>query len=82
VRGSRTALFWSALLVILGLVLNRFNASLVALAPRAGTVYFPHPMEFAISIAVVAAGILAYIIANRYLPIVAREVSEGPRPAA
>jgi Ni/Fe-hydrogenase subunit HybB-like protein len=69
VRGSRTALFWSALLVVLGLVLNRLNVSLIALAPRPGTLYFPHPMEFAISIAVVSAGILAYILANRYLPI-------------
>ncbi|MEW5957043.1 MAG: NrfD/PsrC family molybdoenzyme membrane anchor subunit [Chloroflexota bacterium] len=69
VRQSRTALFWSALLVVLGLVLNRFNVSLVALAPRPGVVYFPHPLEFAISISVVAAGILAYILANRYLPI-------------
>jgi Ni/Fe-hydrogenase subunit HybB-like protein len=68
-RQSRTALFWSAALVILGLILNRFNASLIALAPRPGVVYFPHPMEFAISISIVAAGILAYILANRYLPI-------------
>lgn len=69
VRQSGTALFWSALLVVLGLVLNRFNVSLIALAPRPGTFYFPHWMEFAISISVVAAGILAYILANRYLPI-------------
>jgi Ni/Fe-hydrogenase subunit HybB-like protein len=73
VHRSRTALFWSALLVVLGLVLNRFNVSLIALAPRPGTAYFPHPMEFAISIAVVSAGILAYIMANRYLPIVHHE---------
>jgi Ni/Fe-hydrogenase subunit HybB-like protein len=69
VRQNPTALFWSALLVVLGLVLNRFNVSLLALAPRSGTVYFPHLMEFAISISIVAAGILAYILANRYLPI-------------
>jgi Ni/Fe-hydrogenase subunit HybB-like protein len=70
VRQSRTALLWSALLIVLGLVLNRFNVSLIALAPRPGTLYVPHPMEFAISIAVFSAGILAYIMANRYLPIV------------
>lgn len=73
VRQSRTALFWSALLVVLGLVLNRINVSLIALAPRSGTLYFPHPMEFAVSIAVVSAGILAYTLANRYLPIVHHE---------
>ncbi len=69
VRRSRPALFWSALLVVFGLVLNRFNVSLMALAPRPGTVYFPHAIEFAVSIAVVSAGVLAYILANRYLPI-------------
>jgi Ni/Fe-hydrogenase subunit HybB-like protein len=82
VRRSRTALFWSALLVVLGLVLNRFNASLVALAPRPGTVYFPAPMEFAISIAVVSAGILAYIVANRYLPIAGHEPPGEHMPVA
>jgi Ni/Fe-hydrogenase subunit HybB-like protein len=70
---SRTALFWSALLVVLGLVLNRFNVSLIALMPRPDTVYFPHPLEFAISISVVAAGILAYLMANRYLPVIHHE---------
>ncbi|RME40852.1 MAG: hypothetical protein D6796_16640, partial [Caldilineae bacterium] len=75
VRRHPTARFWSAVLVVLGLILNRFNASLIALSPRPGTVYFPHPMEFAISIAIVSAGILAYLMANRYLPIV------PPQPA-
>ncbi len=73
VRRSRTALFWSAMLVVLGVVLNRFNVSLIALAPRPGTTYFPHPMEFVISIAIVSAGVLGYIMANRYLPIIQYE---------
>jgi Ni/Fe-hydrogenase subunit HybB-like protein len=30
-------------------------------------------LEFAISISVVAAGILAYLMANRYLPIIHHE---------
>ena len=77
VRRSQSALTWSAFLVVLGLVLNRFNVSLIALAPRPGTAYFPHPMEFAISIAIVSAGVLAYILANRYLPIVQHEYPVG-----
>lgn len=72
-RRSRTALFWSALLVVLGLMLNRFNVSLIALMPRTGTIYFPHWMEFAISISILAAGVLAYILATRYLPITSLE---------
>jgi Ni/Fe-hydrogenase subunit HybB-like protein len=73
VRRSRTWLFWSAALVVGGLILNRLNASLITLTPRPGTIYFPHPMEFAISISIVSAGILAYIVANRYLPITHHE---------
>lgn len=70
VRRSRNALIWSALLVVAGLILHRFNISLIALMPRTGTVYFPHPLEFVISLSIVAAGILAYLMAGRYLPIV------------
>jgi len=73
VRQSRRALFWSALMVVLGLILNRFNVSLFALTPRAGTSYFPHPLEFAISISIVAAGVLAYLMACHYLPVISHE---------
>jgi len=70
VQRSPRALSWSALTVIAGLVLHRFNVSLAALAPRPGTFYFPHVLEFVISIAIIAAGILAYMLANRYLPVI------------
>lgn len=73
IRRSSLGLLISAALVVAGLILNRFNASLVGLSPRPGTIYFPHPMEFAISLSIVSAGILAYILANRYLPIMHHE---------
>ncbi len=73
VRRSRKALLWSALLVVAGLVMHRFNVSLVALMPRTGTAYFPHPLEFVISISIVAAGILAYLMAGRYLPVISQK---------
>ena len=70
VRRSRKALAWSTLPVLAGLVLHRFNVSLIALTARTGTFYFPHPLEFVISISIVAAGILAYLLASRYLPVI------------
>jgi Ni/Fe-hydrogenase subunit HybB-like protein len=73
VRRNPRALFWSALLVVFGLVLNRFNATLVSVAPRPGTVYFPHPMEFAISLGIISAGVLGYILANRHLQVLRPE---------
>lgn len=73
VLNSRRAIFWSSVPAILGLVMNRFDVSLIALTPRPGTVYVPHPLEFAVSISIVAAGIFAYMMAVRYLPVVAHD---------
>lgn len=70
IRRSRRALSWCSLPVIAGLVLHRFNVSLIALTPRTGTFYFPHLLEFVISISIIAAGMLAYIMASRYLPVI------------
>lgn len=77
VRQSRSRLFWSAMLVVGGLVLNRFNVSLLALSPRPGTTYFPHWMELAITVGVVSAGVLAFTLANRYLPVTHHEAAEA-----
>lgn len=71
-RRSRRAIFYSALMVVLGLILNRFNVSLFALAPWPGTAYIPHPFEFAVSVAIVSAGVLGYILANRYFYLPSR----------
>jgi Ni/Fe-hydrogenase subunit HybB-like protein len=73
VRKSRSKVFWSAALVVGGLILNRFNVTLLALAPRPDTTYFPHWMEFAVTIGVVAFGVLVFTLANRYLPVVHHE---------
>ena len=72
-RQNRRGLFWSAVLVILGLVLNRFNVSMLALEMRPGFSYFPHWMEVAISAGLVADALLVVWLAYRLLPIVATE---------
>lgn len=73
VRQNRNAVFWSSVLVIIGLVLNRFNVSMLALDMRPGTIYFPHWMEFAISVGLVADAFLVIWLAHRFLPIVEHE---------
>ena len=73
VRQSRSGVFWSAVLVVLGLVFNRFNVSMLALAMRPGFTYFPHWMEVAISAALVADAMLVIWLAHRLLPIVNHE---------
>jgi len=68
-------LFWCALLVIAGLVLNRFNVSMLALGMRPGFTYFPHWMEFAISVGLIADALLVIQLAHRLLPIVHHEAT-------
>ena len=78
VRQNRNAVFWSSVLVISGLVLNRFNVSMLALGMRPGFIYYPHWMEFAISVGLVADALLVIWLAHRFLPIVEHgEAVEG-----
>jgi uncharacterized integral membrane protein len=55
------------LLVVLGLIFNRFNVSMLALAMRPGFTYFPHWMEVAISAALIADAMLVIWLAYRFL---------------
>jgi len=73
IRQSRSAIFWSAVLVVLGLVFNRFNVSMLALSMRPGFTYFPHWMEVAISAALVADAMLVIWLAYRFLPMTDHE---------
>jgi Ni/Fe-hydrogenase subunit HybB-like protein len=73
IRQSRKGVFWTSVLVILGLMFNRFNVSMLALGMRPGYVYFPHWMEFAISIGLVADALLVVWLAYRFLPIIQQE---------
>ena len=75
VRQSRRWVFWSALLVILGLVLNRFNVSMLALAMRPGYVYYPSLGEIAASLGLVVVALIVFQIAMRLLPLAQLEES-------
>ena len=67
---SAGGLFWSSLCVIIGLVLNRLNVSLIGVEVMTWEEsYFPSWMEFAVSIAAVAAGLLAFSLIVRNFPI-------------
>ena len=69
VRQSRKWAVWSALLVIIGLVLNRFNVSMLALAMRPGYIYYPSLGEIAISLGLVVVALIVFQIAMRLLPL-------------
>jgi Ni/Fe-hydrogenase subunit HybB-like protein len=77
-RKSKTAMFWCSTLVVLGLIFNRFNVSMLALQMRPGYTYFPSWMEVSISVGLVSFGILFIWLAHRYLPM--HETKEIPAP--
>jgi formate dehydrogenase iron-sulfur subunit len=69
VIASQAGLLWSAVLVIAGLVLNRINIAVTGISAAAWETYYPSWMEIAISLGVVAGGLLAYDLLVRFLPI-------------
>lgn len=71
VRENARSLFGAGLLVVGGVVLNRFNVSLIGWPRTGDALYFPHWMEFAITLAIIAAGVLAYGLVARFLPLYA-----------
>ncbi len=58
IRQSRWGLFWSAALVVFGVVLNRFN---VAFFGQKGAFYAPSWIEYAVTIGLVSLGVLIYM---------------------
>lgn len=79
VLADRRKLFMVSILVIAGLIFNRLNVTLLGLAPRTGTFYYPHPLEFAISIGLAADALLIIQLANRLLPIAGNEDHKAAR---
>jgi len=69
VRLHKTGLFVSALMVILGFVLNRMNLSITGLEGWAKVGYFPSWMEIAVTVMIVAVGFALFGLAARYLPV-------------
>lgn len=65
-RKNRYRLFWPAVLIIVGLVFNRLNVSLIALD---GATYLPQWTELAISAGIVSIGLILYSLAMRFLPV-------------
>jgi Ni/Fe-hydrogenase subunit HybB-like protein len=72
VREKNTKLIrWTAAWTVLGIIVNRFNISMVAFNYQlpAGERYFPHWMEIGISVFIVTIGILAFRFIVTRMPI-------------
>jgi Ni/Fe-hydrogenase subunit HybB-like protein len=66
VRSNLSGLVWASFLVMGGLILNRFNSTLVFMN---GDFYFPSAAEIAVSIGLTCLGIILFDAAIRFLPM-------------
>ncbi|MBI5527992.1 MAG: Ni/Fe-hydrogenase cytochrome b subunit [Deltaproteobacteria bacterium] len=72
VRRSPPLLFAAALMVVLGVALNRLNVFLVAYSPPfAAKAYFPSPGEIAVTAALISTLVLAYRFTVMNFPVIA-----------
>jgi Ni/Fe-hydrogenase subunit HybB-like protein len=69
VRTSGTLQLRAAGLVVFGLVLNRFNVSMFAMMQKNQKIYFPSFLESVVTIGIIAAHILFFVLIARYFPI-------------
>ena len=59
----------AGLVVFFGLVLNRFNVSMFGMIQKNAQVYFPSIIESVVTIGIIAAHILFFVLIARYFPI-------------
>ena len=68
-RDNPKRLLIGALFVIGGLMLNRFDVSLLAINHLGGQTYAPNILEFAISFGIISAGVLAFGFVAKFFPL-------------
>lgn len=69
VRSNAKALYWSALMVVLGFVTHRLNVSVTGMEAGSGTTYVPAWTEVAITLSIIAAGFAIFRTAAKHLPV-------------
>ena len=69
VRGSPLGLYWTSVIIVMGFMANRLNVAINALQASAGVTYVPKWTEFAISLAVITAAVVAFRLAAIHLRI-------------
>jgi len=82
VRRNRKGLLMGALLVIGGLMVNRFNVSWLALEHLGGQTYVPNWAELAISFGIIAGGVLAFGAVAKFFPLFEAEKEQAAAEAA
>jgi len=77
VQGSPMGLYWTSALVVMGFMANRINVSITGLLGAAGVSYVPKWTEYAASLAIFTAAVVAFRWAVLHLAIFPRESRES-----
>jgi Ni/Fe-hydrogenase subunit HybB-like protein len=80
VRYDRVKLFGCALMVIVGVVMNRLNVCLVGMQATSTRGYLPAWIEILVTAGIIAGGLLILSLMNHTLPIV-RATQDRGRPS-
>jgi Ni/Fe-hydrogenase subunit HybB-like protein len=74
ILANRVGTFIGAMLVAVGILLNRFDVTWFAIKPLNGIVYFPSILEIALLVGVIAGILLLYTLIAHFFPIFAETV--------
>jgi Ni/Fe-hydrogenase subunit HybB-like protein len=61
------------MIVLFGIVLNRFNVGIIGLLPYSGNIYSPSWMEVVVTVTLVSLGVIVFGLAAKYLPVFPEE---------
>jgi len=78
-RNTKTGLTTFSVLVVLGLIINRMNVVFTGMAKSLGGYYFPSFIEWAVSIGLLAIGVLGYLFVVENFNIIGSHQS-GAKP--
>lgn len=78
VRNNPQSLYWTCALVVAGFMANRLNVSITGLQASSGVYYVPKWTEFAPTLMVLTAGVLAFRYAVIYLDILPKNAEKMP----
>jgi c(7)-type cytochrome triheme protein len=81
IRKSQRGLFSAALLVVMGIIMNRLNVSITGMERSSGVSYVPSLTEVSVTLMIVGAGFALFTLAARYLPVF-QHVTEESEPEA
>src|SRR6266508_4316500 len=69
IRKSQRGLFSAALLVVMGIIMNRLNVSITGMERSSGVSYLPSLTEVSVTLMIVGVGFALFTLAAKYLPV-------------